>query len=244
MNCLDPEQIYRYMDKKVSDDESRLIEAHLAVCEKCRRAVEEIAEVEGLIDTAEYDLSDCPTDEEIDEYLEGRIDPKRKGILDAHKKKCSVCSYLLDPEKQKTHEQVGEGAPPKSFLSLLKNRLRTRRTQRIKEALEEFVKQSYPKESIFYEKLWRTFEEREDLEPDALPEPLLAGALGAAGSELSENLRAVQILVGSAVHVLREAKPEELTAACQEEILKLAKTCGLPKKAMRGLERFLDLGNQ
>jgi len=41
MNCLRIDQIYLYLEKELPPDETRAIEAHLASCVKCQKAVEE-----------------------------------------------------------------------------------------------------------------------------------------------------------------------------------------------------------
>jgi len=41
MNCMDPDRIYLYLEEELSAQEKHLVEAHLLICDTCRRAVEE-----------------------------------------------------------------------------------------------------------------------------------------------------------------------------------------------------------
>ncbi len=41
MNCLRIDQIYLFLEGELSSEENRSIEAHIAACEKCKKAVEE-----------------------------------------------------------------------------------------------------------------------------------------------------------------------------------------------------------
>lgn len=77
MRCLNIEQIYLYLEKELSSAEERDIHKHLAVCTKCKRAVEE----RRLLLQAAESLSLWKTPPDFAQQVMTRIFPEKVSPL-------------------------------------------------------------------------------------------------------------------------------------------------------------------
>jgi len=76
MKCLRIDQIYLYLEKEIAPDETRAIEAHLASCTKCQKAVEE----RRIFQHAANDLPKWETPPDFTEQIMSLIFPENLSL--------------------------------------------------------------------------------------------------------------------------------------------------------------------
>ncbi|MGB8953466.1 MAG: zf-HC2 domain-containing protein [Candidatus Aminicenantales bacterium] len=76
MNCLTFDKLYLYLEKELSPEEIRIVEAHLSSCLKCREALEE----RRLLLQAAESLPSLEVPPDFDQRVLARI-PSRKSYL-------------------------------------------------------------------------------------------------------------------------------------------------------------------
>lgn len=77
MNCLSLGQIYLYLDQELSSSENKKIEEHLALCPKCREALEE----RQILEQAAKSLPDLEIPTGFSQKIMAKLFPERVTFL-------------------------------------------------------------------------------------------------------------------------------------------------------------------
>jgi anti-sigma factor RsiW len=128
MDHVSEELMYDLVDRELSPEESEEVLAHISGCKACRKTLSEIAWVEkaGRRLWDEKLSQDCPDEDTLFDYFDGRLDGKSLKALEKHLEGCPVCAAAVRMADESQKRFLALERASKELAPSIKERLKKR----------------------------------------------------------------------------------------------------------------------